>query len=77
MAPWWEHPEEEGPVTEMLCKDCDAMALFVVPECEDGQDEGDRMCVVCGAAISLGGMLLAEVAPTAEDAAPARDTSAA
>ena len=46
-------------MTEMLCKDCDAIVLFVVPECEDGHDDcGDLMCVMCGAALTFGGMLL-------------------
>jgi hypothetical protein len=49
-------------VTEMLCKDCDEVVLFVAPDCEDGQDDGDLMCVICGAAISFGGMLLREQA---------------
>jgi hypothetical protein len=47
-------------VTEMLCKDCDEVVLFVAPQCDDGQDDGDLMCVICGAAISLGGLLLSE-----------------
>jgi hypothetical protein len=47
-------------VTEMLCEDCDEVVLFVAPDCEDGQDDGDLMCVICGAAISLGGVLLSE-----------------
>jgi hypothetical protein len=49
-------------MTEMLCKDCDEVVLFVAPDCEDGQDDGDLMCVICGAAISLGGSLLSEQA---------------
>jgi hypothetical protein len=44
----------------MLCKDCDAIVLFETPECDDGQDCGDLMCVMCGAAISIGGLLLDE-----------------
>jgi hypothetical protein len=47
-------------MTELLCKDCDEVVLFVAPDCEDGQDDGDLMCVICGAAISLGGMLRGE-----------------
>ena len=43
---------------EMLCKDCDAIALFVAPPIEEGCQDGDLMCVVCGTAISFGGMLL-------------------
>ena len=58
MARWVT--EEVSPVTELLCKDCDAIVLFVTPECEDGQDAGDLMCVLCGAAITLGGLLLDE-----------------
>lgn len=44
-------------VNEMLCKDCDKVALFVQPDCDDGCDEFDLMCVLCGAAITFGGML--------------------
>ena len=38
--------------TERLCSDCDRIVAFVVPACDDGQDEGDLMCVVCGAAVT-------------------------
>ena len=31
---------------EMLCRDCDAVALFVQPVTEDPVD--DLMCVICG-----------------------------
>jgi hypothetical protein len=41
----------------MLCKDCDKVVLFVKPECEDGFGELDLMCVLCGAAITFGGLL--------------------
>ncbi|MGZ6825326.1 MAG: hypothetical protein ACXVGH_00925 [Mycobacteriales bacterium] len=44
-------------MTEMLCKDCDKVVLWVRPECEDGLGELDLMCVLCGAAITYGGML--------------------
>ena len=56
-------------MTEMLCKDCDAIVLFVTPECEDGQDCGDLMCVLCGAAISIGGLLVDERATRTSTAA--------
>ena len=44
-------------MTEMLCRDCDKVVLFVKPECEDGLGELDLMCVLCGAAITFGGLL--------------------
>ncbi|MCU1600391.1 MAG: hypothetical protein JWO22_1100 [Frankiales bacterium] len=40
---------------EMLCKDCDAIALFVQPATEDPVE--DLMCVVCGTAITFAGVL--------------------
>ncbi len=40
---------------ELLCKDCDAVALFVQPVTEDPVD--DLMCVICGTAITFAGML--------------------
>jgi hypothetical protein len=43
---------------EMLCKDCDAVAMFVQPVTEDPAD--DLMCVVCGTAITFAGVLLHE-----------------
>jgi hypothetical protein len=56
-------------MTEMLCKDCDAIVLFVAPECEEGPDDSsDLMCVLCGAAISFGGMLLVHDATQASAA---------
>jgi hypothetical protein len=58
-------------VTEMLCRDCDAIVLFVTPDCDE-QDCGDLMCVLCGAAVTVGGLLVAE--PTAR---PVRRTAAA
>ena len=48
-------------MTEMLCRDCDEVVLFQTPLCEDGQDDGDLMCVICGAAVTLTGLLLIEV----------------
>lgn len=43
-------------MTEMLCQDCDKIALFVSPGCEDGHEDClDLMCVGCGAAITFGG----------------------
>ena len=47
-------------VDEMLCKDCDRIVEFVQPACEDGFDEFDLMCVLCGAALTFGGMLAPE-----------------
>lgn len=44
----------------MLCKDCDKVALFVRPDCGDGFDDFDLMCVLCGAAVTFGGMLQTE-----------------
>lgn len=47
-------------MTEMLCKDCDAIVLFVAPDCDDAPEEcGDLMCVLCGAAVTVGGLLVA------------------
>ena len=45
-------------VTERLCKDCDGL-LVEAP----ASDEGDLelMCVLCGAALTLGGMLHGEL----------------
>ena len=45
-------------MTERLCKDCDGL-LDHVPDAEDDWDL-DLMCVLCGAALSLGGLLLGE-----------------
>ncbi len=39
---------------EMLCSDCNRVLPFVTPVCDDGQDDGDLMCVLCGAAVTLG-----------------------
>lgn len=43
---------------EMLCKDCDAVAMFVQPVTDDPVE--DLMCVVCGTAITFAGVLLVE-----------------
>jgi hypothetical protein len=43
---------------EMLCRDCDAVAMFVQPVTEDPVD--DLMCVICGTAITFAGGLLVE-----------------
>jgi hypothetical protein len=43
---------------EMLCKDCDAVAMFVQPVTEDPVD--DLMCVICGTAITFAGVLVPE-----------------
>ena len=40
---------------EMLCRDCDVVALFVQPVTEDPAE--DLMCVICGAAITFAGVL--------------------
>ena len=48
-------------MTEMLCKDCDKIVLFVTPECDDApEDCGDLMCVLCGAAVTLGALLISD-----------------
>jgi hypothetical protein len=54
-------------VTERLCSDCDGL-LVHAPEVGDESDL-DLMCVLCGAALSLGGLLLGELEARAEDAA--------
>jgi hypothetical protein len=46
-------------VTERLCKDCDGV-VTAVPDVDDGWDL-DLMCVICGAALSLGGLLPGEL----------------
>ena len=45
-------------VTERLCKDCDGV-VAPVPDVQDDWDL-DLMCVICGAALSLGGLLQGE-----------------
>jgi hypothetical protein len=54
-------------VTERLCSDCEGL-LVHAPEVEDEWDL-DLMCVLCGAALSLGGLLLGEADARDEDAA--------
>jgi hypothetical protein len=56
-------------VTETLCSDCEG-ALALVHDDDDllgapGADL-DLMCVLCGAALSLGGLLLGEAEAWAE-----------
>jgi hypothetical protein len=46
-------------VTDRLCKDCDGV-VAPVPDVHDDWDL-DLMCVICGAALSLGGLLLGEL----------------
>jgi hypothetical protein len=46
-------------VTERLCKDCDGV-VTAVPDVVDDWDL-DLMCVICGAALSLGGLLPGEL----------------
>ena len=46
-------------VTERLCKDCDG--LLEVPDLGTPDGDLDLMCVLCGAALTLGGMLLGEL----------------
>lgn len=48
-------------MTEMLCTDCEKVVLFEAPLCEDGQDPGDLMCVVCGAAVTFAGLLISDL----------------
>jgi hypothetical protein len=43
---------------EMLCKDCDAVAMFVQPVTDDPVE--DLMCVLCGTAITFAGVLVFE-----------------
>jgi hypothetical protein len=54
-------------VTERLCKDCDGL----VDQAPDVLDEWDLdlMCVICGAALSLGGLLVGEADAREEHAA--------
>lgn len=47
----------EDPI-EMLCRDCDAMVVFVQPVTEDPVD--DLMCVICGTAVTFAGALVVE-----------------
>ena len=54
-------------MTERLCSDCDGL-LVEAPEAGDESDL-DLMCVLCGAALTLGGLLQGELEALAEDAA--------
>jgi len=55
-------------VTETLCTDCQgALAVVVVDDAETPGADLDLMCVLCGAALSLGGLLLGEADAWAED----------
>ena len=47
-------------VTERLCKDCDGL-LVEAPALDVAEGDLDLMCVLCGAALTLGGMLLGEL----------------
>jgi hypothetical protein len=47
-------------VTERLCKDCDGL-LVEAPDAGLVEGDLDLMCVLCGAALTLGGMLLGEL----------------
>ena len=46
-------------MTEMLCSDCEKVVLFEAPEHDAPED---LMCVVCGAAVTVSGLLVADVA---------------
>ena len=52
-------------MTERLCSDCDGLVALAPNDDGVGWDaldsELDLMCVVCGAALSLGGLLLGEI----------------
>ena len=54
-------------MTERLCRDCDGL----LAQAPDAADEWDLelMCVICGAALTLGGLLLGELEARDEDAA--------
>jgi hypothetical protein len=47
-------------VTERLCKDCDGL-LVKAPGIDVPEGDLELMCVLCGAALTLGGMLLGEL----------------
>lgn len=55
------------PVTERVCSDCEGL-LVSVPDLGEDSDL-DLMCVLCGAALSLGGLLLGELEALEEHAA--------
>jgi hypothetical protein len=40
---------------EMLCRDCDVVAVFVQPVTDDPVE--DLMCVICGTAVTFAGVL--------------------
>lgn len=46
---------------ELLCKECDRLLPFAAPRCDDGQDDGDLMCIVCGTAVTFASGLLIDV----------------
>ena len=53
--------------SERVCNDCDGL-LVHAPDLGD-ESELDLMCVLCGAALSLGGLLLGELEALDEHAA--------
>jgi len=54
-------------VTERVCSDCEGL-LVHAPDLGDDSDI-DLMCVLCGAALSLGGLLQGELEALEEHAA--------
>jgi hypothetical protein len=59
-------------VTERLCKDCDGLLVEVdevAPAAYEGEGDLDLMCVLCGAALTLGGLLLGELEALEADVA--------
>ncbi len=54
-------------MNERICSDCDGL-LVNVPDL-GGESDLDLMCVLCGAALSLGGLLLGELEAREEHAA--------
>ncbi|HUR14074.1 MAG TPA: hypothetical protein VM097_06235 [Mycobacteriales bacterium] len=54
-------------MTERLCNDCDGL-LVRSPELGEESDL-DLMCVLCGSALTLGGLLIGELEALTEDAA--------
>ena len=56
-------------MNERMCSDCDGL-VDLAPREDDGVVwDLDLMCVLCGAALSLGGLLLGEALALEEDAA--------
>jgi hypothetical protein len=47
-------------VTETVCSDCEGALALVTADGDLPGADLDLMCVVCGAALSLGGLLLGE-----------------